>query len=76
MFTNLIYLHFGLNDDFLYSPRSLIGLLSTTYYPSSIVHLNVRALDFADGLRLLDRHYSLLNTYIVQVDRIYNTSMK
>ncbi|CAF1139477.1 unnamed protein product [Adineta steineri] len=75
MFTNLIYVHFGLNDDFLYAPTSLIDFLYTTYYASNIVHLNVRVRSFDDCLCLLDRRFTQLHTFIVQVDRIYHTSM-
>ncbi|CAF3986799.1 unnamed protein product [Rotaria sp. Silwood1] len=51
MFMNLIYLHFGLNDNLFYSTTSLIDLLSATYYPSNIVHFNVRVCGFDDCLR-------------------------
>ena len=75
MFTKLIYLHFGWNGDSWCSPRSLIDLPSTTWYPSNIVHLNVRVYSFNDCLCLLDGRLSQLHTLIVEVDRIYKTSM-
>jgi hypothetical protein len=73
MFTNLIYLYFGLNDDLFYSTTSLIDLVSATYYPSNIVHLNVRVRRFDDCLHLLDGGLSRLHTFIVEVDGIHNT---
>ncbi|CAF3504874.1 unnamed protein product [Rotaria socialis] len=68
MFTNLTYLHIGLQDICRYLP-------STTCYSSSIAHLNVRVRDFGDCLSLLDERLSQLLTFIVEVDYIYNTSM-
>jgi hypothetical protein len=75
MFMNLIYFHFHWNSDSLYKPGSLIVLPSTTYYSSSIVHLNVRVHNFNDCLCLLDGRLSQLHTFIVQVDHICDTSM-
>jgi hypothetical protein len=75
IFTNLVYRHFGLNDNLFYSTTSLIDLLSATYYPSNIAHLNVRVRGFDDCLRLLAGGVSQLHTFIVQVDGIHNLPM-
>ncbi|CAF3531369.1 unnamed protein product, partial [Rotaria sp. Silwood2] len=75
MFTNLNYLHFGWNGDCPGSPGSLNDIVSSTCYPSNIIHLNVRVNSFNDCLYLLNGYLSQLHTFIVQVDTIYNTSM-
>ncbi|CAF4154147.1 unnamed protein product [Rotaria sordida] len=38
MFINLTYLHFCLKDICQYPPTSFFGLVSTTCYPSNIIH--------------------------------------
>ncbi|CAF4263345.1 unnamed protein product, partial [Rotaria magnacalcarata] len=50
-------------------------LPSKTCYSSSIVHLNIRVRDFDGCLRLLDGRLSQLQTFIAEVDYIYNTSV-
>ncbi len=75
MFTNLTYLHFGLQDICHSPPTFLIDFVSTTYYPSNIIHLNVRVRTFNDCLCLLNGHLCQLETFIVEVDLIRNTSM-
>ena len=75
MFTNLTYLHFGLEDNCHYSPHSLIDLVSTTYNPSNIIHLNVRVHNSNDCLSLFNEHFSQLQILIIEVDYIKRTSM-
>ncbi|CAF1195968.1 unnamed protein product [Rotaria sordida] len=75
MFINLTYLHFCLKDICRYPPTSFIGLVSTTCYPSNIIHLNIRVRNFNDCLCLLDGHFCQLQTFIVEVDKIIRTSM-
>ncbi|CAF1150043.1 unnamed protein product [Rotaria sordida] len=75
MFTNLTYLHFCLKDICHYPPTSFIDLVSTTCYPSNIIHLNVRVRNFNDCLCLLDGRLYQLQTFIVEVDKINTTSM-
>ncbi|CAF1472478.1 unnamed protein product [Rotaria sordida] len=75
MFINLTYLHFCLKDICQYPPTSFFGLVSTTCYPSNIIHLNVRVRNFNDCLCLLDGHLCQLQTFIVEVDKIITTSM-
>jgi len=68
MFTNLTYLHFCLKDICRYPPTSLIDLVSTTCYPSNIIHLNVRVRNFNDFL-------CQLQIFIVELDKINKTLM-
>ncbi|CAF3640832.1 unnamed protein product [Rotaria sordida] len=75
MFINLTYLHFCLKDICRYPPTSFIDLVSTTCYPSNIIHLNVRVRNFNDCLCLLDGRLCQLQTFIVEVDKINTTSM-
>ncbi len=75
MFTNLTYLEFCLKDICHYPPTSLIDSISTTCYPSNIIHLNVRIRKFSDCLCLLDGRLCQLQTFIVELDHINTTSM-
>ncbi|CAF4503268.1 unnamed protein product, partial [Rotaria socialis] len=65
---------FELDDDFVYLPLSLIDLPSTACYSSNIVELNVRVRNFDDCLCLLDERLSQLNTFIIKIDKIQNSS--
>ncbi|CAF3169346.1 unnamed protein product [Rotaria socialis] len=62
------------NDNFGYSPLSLINLSSTTFYLSSIGYLNVTVRHFNDCLCLLDERFTHLHTVIVKVEIIKNSS--
>ncbi|CAM4820753.1 unnamed protein product [Rotaria magnacalcarata] len=73
-FKNLTHLDFELEDDFVYPPLSLIDLPSTACYSSNIVELNVRVRNFDDCLCLLDGRLSQLNTFIIKIDKIQNSS--
>ncbi|CAM4966212.1 unnamed protein product [Rotaria socialis] len=73
-FKNLTHLGFELDDDFVYLPLSLIDLPSTACYSSNIVELNVRVRNFDDCLCLLDERLSQLNTFIIKIDKIQNSS--
>jgi len=75
MFTNLTYLHFGLQDTYLNSPTSFNDLLSTKCYPSNIVHLNVTVRRFDDCLCLIDGRLIQLHTFIVEIDYIEDSPM-
>ena len=74
-FTNLIYLQFGLKDICYYTPRLSIDSVSTTYYPTNITHLNVRVRMFECCLYLLNGCLGQLQTFIVEIDFIRDTSM-
>ena len=71
--TNLKYL--DLNVDNTYSTRRplLSGLSSTTYFSANTVHLRIRMHDLDDCLCLLDGRLSQLQTFIIDLDYIYDT---
>ncbi|CAF3314482.1 unnamed protein product [Rotaria socialis] len=66
--------HIFNEDNFVYPPLSLIDLPSTACYSSNIVELNVRVRNFDDCLCLLDGRLSQLNTFIIEIDKIQNSS--
>ncbi|CAF4713281.1 unnamed protein product, partial [Rotaria sp. Silwood2] len=74
IFTNLNHFEFGFEDHFEYSPLSLINLSSTIFYSTSISYLNVTVQYFNDCLCLFDGRFTQLQTVIVKVEIIENSS--
>ncbi|CAF3985443.1 unnamed protein product [Rotaria sp. Silwood1] len=71
-FTNLTHFQFDLINNCIYA-LELAGLPSQCY-SSSIVHLNLKVKMFDDCLWLLNGHLSQLQTLVVHVEHIHNTS--
>jgi hypothetical protein len=75
LFTNLKHSDVDIHNTYCYSQSLLCDVPSNTCYSSSIVYLRIKLNTFDNCLCLLDGRLSQLQTFIVKVDTICDTSM-